>query len=234
MMDCTFHTFDAINGLFFEDWVDLMLIPAIAAKYPLGGVTVVLDNARWVARWVARSSVGFSRSLVSLALSLSRFSRSHVSLAVSPHPRAILIRSLSPLRPPPSSLSDSGDGRGAGGCCGGGGCGGGLGCGVASPALTPLSMTTRRSHVAFVERVSSEGVPSKHLLGLHWYRSNDNCAAQVYEGVRVPSGPSRRVTYSSPFNATNTSADPATQQHIRLARRLPKRATRVFTAESRH
>ena len=90
MMDCTFHAFDMIDGQCFEDWVELMLIPAIAAKYPLGGVTVVMDNARWV----ARGSVGFSHSPVAPALSfqiLASISRSlsspdfdHLAVAYPP------------------------------------------------------------------------------------------------------------------------------------------------------
>ena len=48
VLDCTFFKDGNVNGLCFEAWCEEMLIPTIKAKYPLGGMTVVMDNARCV------------------------------------------------------------------------------------------------------------------------------------------------------------------------------------------
>ena len=44
MLDCTYVTHEKMNRIVFEDWCEIMLIPAVLDAYPDGGASVVLEN----------------------------------------------------------------------------------------------------------------------------------------------------------------------------------------------
>lgn len=52
MLDCTYVTHEKMNRIVFEDWCEIMLIPAVLDAYPDGGASVVLDNASFHRRAV--------------------------------------------------------------------------------------------------------------------------------------------------------------------------------------
>lgn len=45
MLDCPYCLLGSVNGVIFETWCREMLIPTLQQKYPLGGMTIVMDNA---------------------------------------------------------------------------------------------------------------------------------------------------------------------------------------------
>ena len=45
-LPCTWNNFGTTTAALFEDWVEIMLLPTLVQKYPLGGITVIMDNAR--------------------------------------------------------------------------------------------------------------------------------------------------------------------------------------------
>jgi transposase len=52
MLDCTYATHGKVNSETFENWCEIMLIPAVLDAYPDGGASVVLDNASFHRRGV--------------------------------------------------------------------------------------------------------------------------------------------------------------------------------------